>query len=289
MKSVYYTDAWKRLRDFSTIEREPYVGSEAPRILRLFSPRAAQMHFTLVDTNYEDLQLLLRDGSYKQAVDIQNCPAIIEQQLTHAGFAKRPWGTYIIDLQKPEEELWEAVEKEARKVIKKTMLAGCTVRRVSTEDELKAYWELVRDSRKQLGLGLAAYKYTLAQWRTLHPEHYEVFLVYHHDTLIAGMGVIFTQDHMVEVMAGRSEYSKEQKLYPNDVLKWEIIKWGREHGIRYYDLAGFNPNAAPGSKEEGIGKFKAKWGGDYYAWDFFERYGTRAHHRLLRVIERWVR
>ena len=46
-----------------------------------------------------------------------------------------------------------------------------------------------------------------------------------------------------------------------DLLKWEVILWGRQQGYSYYDLAGLNPRDDATEKERQIARFKRKWGG----------------------------
>jgi len=72
--------------------------------------------------------------------------------------------------------------------------------------------------------------------------------------------------YIIEGGVTRSEKDTKMKLYSQDLIKWKIIEWGINNKMRYYDLAGFNPN--PESKKEyGIFRYKKKWGGkryDYY-------------------------
>ena len=68
----------------------------------------------------------------------------------------------------------------------------------------------------------------------------------------------------------RSQQSIDEKLYVGDLIKWEIMKWGVEQGFRLYDLAGFSPTPGAG-KEEGIMRFKKKWGGMPIGYSMFEK------------------
>ena len=62
-------------------------------------------------------------------------------------------------------------------------------------------------------------------------------------------------------------YAKDriENLYSQDLIKWKIIEWGIENKMKYYDLAGFNPNPIS-KKEEGIIQFKKKWGGQIHQY-----------------------
>ncbi|RZD45866.1 MAG: hypothetical protein CXT78_04800 [Thaumarchaeota archaeon] len=58
-------------------------------------------------------------------------------------------------------------------------------------------------------------------------------------------------------------------MYSQDLLKWSIIKWGINNNMKYYNLSGINPNPES-KKEEGIFRYKKKWGGKQYTlWRLF--------------------
>jgi len=59
----------------------------------------------------------------------------------------------------------------------------------------------------------------------------------------------------------RSVEDFKNKLYSQDLIKWKIIEWGVENNMKFYDLAGFNPHPQS-KKEEGINRYKEKWGGE---------------------------
>ncbi len=58
----------------------------------------------------------------------------------------------------------------------------------------------------------------------------------------------------------RTKKDSEGKLYSQDLLKWHIIKWGKNNNLKYYDLTGVNPYPQ-NEKEKGIFRYKEKWGG----------------------------
>ena len=58
----------------------------------------------------------------------------------------------------------------------------------------------------------------------------------------------------------RTALDTKEKFYAQDLLKWSIIRWGIDNKFRFYDLSGVNPTPTD-SKEEGILRYKRKWGG----------------------------
>ena len=52
-------------------------------------------------------------------------------------------------------------------------------------------------------------------------------------------------------------YEKFYKLYPNDLLIWETLKWGNNNGYKYFDYGG----AGEPNKPYGVRSFKQQMGG----------------------------
>jgi lipid II:glycine glycyltransferase (peptidoglycan interpeptide bridge formation enzyme) len=280
-KSFFYTDSLKKLNDISkgNIYFTKYL--PIPKIMSK-NIQKANLSFMIVDTNYDLIDQILTSKEYIVRIDIQNCPIDIAEKIQKNDFTLKKWGTIIIDLEKTEDELWTNIKKETRKIIKKTSNSGCKTYLCQSDNEFKEYYMLLKKSRNQMKFQTAPYNAAYKQWKIMHPENYHVFLIRDSkNNLLAGMGILYTADYMIEVAAARSEKSKEKHIYANDLLKWEIIKWGQKNKIKYYDLAGINPNPEHGSKDEAIKKFKEKWGGQYYDWYYFEKYNVNNITRKL--------
>ena len=77
----------------------------------------------------------------------------------------------------------------------------------------------------------------------------------------------------------------ESGIYGQDLLKWRLMQWGREHGFRVYDLMGVNPHSTD-PKERGIFQFKAKWGGDLVEFPVFSKSYSRWKTAVMRKVAR---
>jgi len=204
--------------------------------------------------------------------------------LESRGFSRQTWATFLVDLTKNEEELWNAVKKEARKLVNKSKREGVSVRIATTDADFEAYYELLKESRKKLGFATCPYKEVL-DLRKHFGSDYTVFLAEYQGKIIAGMGIMHKGGFIREIMAGRDE--KYKTLYANDLMKWEIIRWGHEKGFKVYDLRGINPNPAPGSKEEGIYRFKEKWGGKFCEVYTYTKEIFRWKNDIIRFLKRF--
>jgi lipid II:glycine glycyltransferase (peptidoglycan interpeptide bridge formation enzyme) len=66
------------------------------------------------------------------------------------------------------------------------------------------------------------------------------------------------------------------RMHPNDLVIWEILKWGKENGYRIFDFGG----AGRPDREYGVREYKKKFGG---ATLNLGRY-QKVHNRFLMNI-----
>jgi len=197
-----------------------------------------------------------------------------------AGVTAQPRGTFIIDLTQPLEKIWDNFDYSLQKQIKKAENLGLMIKKIDDFDDFKKYYDLLKSFRSVLKFKTASFKSVKKLWQTLHQNDlqnscYEVFLCRDKENrILAGMGIMINPDEkiFIEVAAARSQYAITNKLPDNNFLKWQIIKWGQQNGFRHYNLAGVELNPTPGSKEEGIYRFKKKWGGQFVYWYSYEKY-----------------
>lgn len=85
-----------------------------------------------------------------------------------------------------------------------------------------------------------------------------------------------------------SKWAEERKLFANHLLTWNLLNWGSEQGFRFFDFVGVNPNPESRSpREEGIYRFKARWGGRMLTYPIFSKVYAPRRHAMLRAFKRW--
>ena len=191
------------------------------------------------------------------------------------GFESKEAATFVIDLTKNIDQLWFSLDKHsARKNVERAVERGVTVETVEGEDGFIEYFDVLNETRIRDHVKPFNYAHVYKQWRMLSQKKVtKCFVAKKGNRTLAGLSILTFNGYLNEWGAGQSSYAIENKLYANDLLKWHIIKWGHEQGYRYYDLAGVNPNPQT-LKEQGIYRFKAKWGGRLVA---YHEYCLKAH------------
>lgn len=210
-------------------------------------------------------QFLLSDNSH-QILGWQHPFSIKGVDVMSTDFTLIKWSTYIIDLCKTKEELFKNIEKNSgRKNIRRATERGIVVETI-TEENLHEYFELLNESKENRGGLSENYDYFLELWKLLKPFGRNGFLARKDSKAISGLSFSSISGHIIEGGVARSLSDKESVYYSQDLIKWKIIEWGVENNMKWYNLAGFNPNPTT-TKEEGILRYKKKWGGkqfDYY-------------------------
>ena len=98
--------------------------------------------------------------------------------------------------------------------------------------------------------------------------------------VLATLGLSFAGDTATEIMSSTNPICRELKLPAEDYLHWKLFLEAKSRGYKYFNLAGINPTPQT-TKEQGIRRFKEKWGGKYV-----EYYMLKKDPALRRLFEK---
>ena len=172
------------------------------------------------------------------------------------------WSTIIIDLKKSKEELYGKIDKHgARKNIERSLRRGVTVEEITDREQLNEYNRLRNQIRRRLGVKEKSIENMVEVQEVRRSFGLKGFLAKKDGETVGGISFNHFCKHIIEIGIIRTKKDFQEKLYSQDLLKWKIIEWGVENNMNYFNLAGFNPNPI-NKKEEGIKRYKEKWGGD---------------------------
>lgn len=178
-------------------------------------------------------------------------------------FTKQKWSTFLIDLEKPKEEIYNNIEKHnGRKNIERSIERNVVVEEI-TEKSFEEYFNLLNRYKATPKQSQSDFYQTLTYWNLLKNIGFSGFLARKNGLPVGGLLFSFFNGYINEWGVARSPEDIGQNLYSQDLIKWRIIEWGVKNKMKYYDLSGFNPNTTS-QKEEGIFRYKKKWGGKRY-------------------------
>ncbi|MBI3825260.1 MAG: GNAT family N-acetyltransferase [Candidatus Rokubacteria bacterium] len=197
-----------------------------------------------------------------------------------AGYRPEWRATILVDLTVGVDALWANLKKDvARTRVRKAQRQGLELARVDSLAALQEFHQLVTEWRREEGFP----PYELARYGGMFEHlapHCSFFLVRLQGEALAGMGVYDFNGRAHLVTPVTSRRARARQIYAGDFLHWEVMRWCHDQGCRVLDLAGVA--ASPGStKEEGIRRFKGKWGGRQVRYRVFTRVRTPARWNLV--------
>ena len=162
------------------------------------------------------------------------------------------WGTYQVDLQKSEDLLFKSFDAKSRNVIRKAIKEGVLVK-----------------EEKNIEVIYGNIKETLERQKSIHYPSLEYItkisklkdsakcLVAVKDDIVQGSLVL-----LYDSKCGYALYAgsiKSPQTGSMDLLHFEAMKFCQSNDIFKYDFVGTRLNIKPGSKQEGIDRFKRKF------------------------------
>ena len=201
------------------------------------------------------------------------------------GYTKKIWGTYLVDLTQDEDKLWMSLEHSARKSFKQVQEKGVLIKKINNYAEfIEKYIIPYNRMEKEFGRDVISQRFAKKIKNVAnHDKYYHYFYAEFNGNVEAVLGMYVYNRYATEIMSATSKYAYENKLYAQDYLHWKMFKYARDLGCHTFDLAGVNPNPA-NVKEEGIHRFKKKWGGRYIEYPIFEKDCKGIKKQIVRKI-----
>lgn len=184
-------------------------------------------------------------------VRIRSSPGLLDSRpFKWTGYEVKPFYTYMIDLGKGEDYVWNQFNKQLRIDINKTEREG-----VSIEESDKKGLEFLHSSIfrrfKEQGLTSTIPKdYLFDLYDSFHPQNMKVFIAKYKGETVGGQITLCFKDK-VSLWVGVPK-TNIKGIYPNDLVQWRVIKWACENGFKRYEImdSGHNPR---------LRHFKAKY------------------------------
>lgn len=173
-------------------------------------------------------------------------------------------GTFLVGLRDPPDDIFATFDRHLRGNIKKSIEQGIAVSRASKHNDLLDLYNLHIQTSERTGTKKYPFSFFSSLWDYFSPlKKVEVFIARINDEPVAG-SLCFVHNH---VMHGftlyQSDSARANKIFSNEKLWWEAMKWGHENDIHYFDVSGVELGdiEAGDRKAQGIYFFKHKFRG----------------------------
>jgi lipid II:glycine glycyltransferase (peptidoglycan interpeptide bridge formation enzyme) len=180
------------------------------------------------------------------------------------------WSTFVINLSLSKDELFKNIDKNSgRKNIKRAINKGIEIEEINNQN-LYDYFILLNADKPDRGGSNSNFEDFKKLWNSMKPLGRTGFIAKMDSKILSGLTFSYFSGHIIEGAVARSKSDKENSFYSQDLIRWKIIEWGVDNKMKWYNLAGFNPNLQT-SKEEGIFRYKKKWGGQRFDYHGIKR------------------
>jgi len=135
------------------------------------------------------------------------------------------------------EELFNLLDRDTRRCIRKAGREGVTIETAKTEEELKSFYNIFKDFSVTKGFMARDYDYQKMVWDTfILSDLGKLFVAKYRGEIIGGlMCIMFGRKCIAMHMGTPYKYQKLQSYY---TYVWESIKWAKEQGCSYYSFRG---------------------------------------------------
>ncbi len=170
--------------------------------------------------------------------------------------------SYVIDLNKSEDELLAEMSSKTRYNIRLANRHGVVVSKETHDKGFEIYLKLLFDTTKRQGFYLHSENYHRRLWSELkNTGMVDIFLASYNGEVLAAYMLFKLKDRLFYPY-GASLDLRREVMAPN-LLMWEVIKYGQSLGLKSFDTWGcLGPDAHEGENGYGFHRFKQGYGGN---------------------------
>ena len=184
---------------------------------------------------------------------------------TKTGYLYEEHLNVIIDLTKSEEELWSDIDSKRRNEIRRAQREGTYFKILQNEDDIGPTYEILDEVYRRAKLPFPKKSFFEFANQKLKYGTFMIFMAANDEKIIGTMYALCYQDTIYDWYAG--SYQECYNKYPNDLIPWKVILWGKQNGYQKFDFGGAGRPNVP----YGVRDYKKKFGGELVNYGRFEQ------------------
>jgi peptidoglycan pentaglycine glycine transferase (the first glycine) len=173
--------------------------------------------------------------------------------------------TWILNIDKPEDQILSGMRKTTRYLVKKGEKSGRTIEKTDDPNVAKKLFELQKETARRhkfVGFPEKLFRNEIDIFGKDNKAH--VFVCKKDKRTLAMAIIIFYGDTAYYHFSGSVSGHNETPF--SYFLQWQIIKEAKKRGIKYYNFWGIAPNNDPSHRFAGVTMFKTGFGGERIDW-----------------------
>lgn len=181
------------------------------------------------------------------------------------GLHSVPFRTIILNLERPIEAVWQALDKEARWGVRKAERVGVEVEIASTLSEWRDYSHLHLIHSREKHYITYPYNFFEELFKLHDKNMARLFLARYENKTIAGSLFLVYRKNMLFLQ--NASLANFLKYNPNNLIQWKSIEWAFKNGVKTYDMGGL-----PYKKTaylRGVYEYKTRWDGETQWYNYY--------------------
>jgi len=207
--------------------------------------------------------------------------------------------TWVLNLDKSESELLDAMRKNTRYYINRAKRDGVKVEKLDDIQYLDIFWDIYKETFKRQNWHAYSKEYIKREFEILsRDKQIELYLAKYKGKYIAGSLIVYYNDQAIYHHSGT--LAKYLKIPASYLIQWEAIKEAQKRGLKWYNFWGISPlieskgelHAKKGHPWEGLTFFKMGFGGEMREFIHARDLPVSpVYHftRTFEVFEKWKR
>ncbi len=180
------------------------------------------------------------------------------------GYLAFPFSTIIIDLRRSLENVWRALDKRARRRVRKAELEGVEVAVAKTWQEWRMFYDIQMLHGKEKRYPTNSHSFFRELFRLHHKNLSRLFVARYERQVIAGVLCLTYRKNLVCLQS--ASLDAFLKYNPNNLLRWRTVEWAGKNGVTTYDIGGLPWEKTPYLR--GVYEFKKQWDG-HVQWYYY--------------------
>ncbi len=256
------------------------------RRLPAFASRAIQYAEPLCDSSTEGVEALKQlIGLHDQRIGAQSLlsevrsiaePGVERDVLRACNYTYADYINYLVDLQKPVEELWSQLNKRLRQRIRATFRAKLEIRDDNSRDGVDRLYKVLQYSFSRAKVPLVSRDLFEPTLEHLPAESVRIRTAFQQGEPVASIFSLLFGDRVFSWYGGTLRLNGRS---PFACIVWDDIEWGCRNGYKIYDFGG----AGWPHEEYGPRKFKAGFGGQQVRYGRYLLPHSRIRYRIAEL------
>jgi len=160
------------------------------------------------------------------------------------------YSTFILDLNKGVEHIWNNLNKKVRNMIRKGKKNNLKFEIHDDKEAIRDFYEIYCENMKRLGTPVHSLKFFVNIYRNFK-DNVLIAKIMLNNEIISSLYLLRFKS---TIISGWGASLKDFLKYaPNDFIYWNSIKWACENGFKWFDFGRSLINS-------GNYKFKKRWG-----------------------------